>query len=1387
LNDFLIRDHKNDTLIYFNSFYLSPASLGKILSADFNFSSLSLEGVNLNIYKYLKDDQTNLEIFFNKISIENKENIKKSDLNYLINTIKSSNAIIKFKDFNKSNKLIVISDLNFSFKDFEFMENDLKFEIEQLNLKNNYELDLNNLSSFFSYSNKKFLFKDSKIELGGSNLNADLEFDFSKITEMSFQEISDSLLFDFNFKNSEIITSDFNSFYNKINKAYVSRWTLSGDVKGTLNELSLNKFLLYNEENEINFNSSILNLFSNNKDYNLTLDFNKIETSSEIVNLIFPQIFGTIIPSSLKSLGRFSLDGVAKINSNQVESDFDLKINQGSIKSSLKISELSKIDNAVYEGSIKGFNFDLSKFINIVGLGRSDFELGITGRGFTTKYLNSSVIGKINNFSYKSNVFENIQIFGQVKDQVFDGNLVSNDNNLNLVFNGLVDFSEDLIDFDFNTIINNADLYNLGFDQSATLSVEVIVKLRGSNMKDLIGDLTIKNGKYLNEERNVDFDNFYAQLRNNEGKRIINISSDDIINGILIGEFDFYNLKSSLLNSFGNHYSNFKPNKLTKTQNISFSLNLKPKLFNLLNSGLLVDENTFIKGLFEEDGSYQLSLESSKIEYNDIYLENIELSANNKEGYINISDLKSKLINGKSFNLNSNFLNDTLFIASTYNSLAEDINNLKFHHTIDRENKSTVGFTELDLTVNSQDWSLDKKNNSNIPTLIFDRTVKNLELMNVNFINANQIISFNIVENLNRSDYFFSFNKVSLENFTSKDDNLFFKGNINGEFNLNKEKDVYNGKSELTINDLKVNNQDLGLANLDIKASKDLKSFNLSFEILKNSFQNLSLNGKFNIEEEFIPLKMILKSKNFDISPFSKLGKNVISDFQGLFNSSILISGTSKSPIFSGLIKTENVSFKIPYLNIQYDLKNNPSFVLEGQSFFINNFTLFNQKSNSEGVLTGEISHKRFKDWDLDLKINSDNLMILNTLPSPSLAYYGTGMLNGESIIKGPVNTLSINVKGSTNKNTRLTIPIKKSQNIGDLNYLNFIESQNVNESKILLSDESGLKVDLDINFNSNANLEVLLDSDSNSKIEVVGSGKLNFQTNTLGDFNIFGNFSVENGSYFYKSLGIVNREFDIIKGSTLVWNGDPYLAEININANYQVPGGANPAILIQNTNFNRKIPTNVNVFLSGNFIEMNTPSFEINFPNTSGPIKSEIEYYLFDNEKKQKQAISLLYQGTFIDEVSLSSVSSQAITNNLFQKASGIIDDIFTNTDDKMNIGINYLKGDKNAASSLLNRDRLGLTLKTEISDKILINGKVGVPVGGVEENVIIGDVQIEFLLNDKGNLKARFFNKENEYQYFANDIGYTQGLGLSYELDFDSFRRIFKKNSDLKSSDSK
>ena len=345
------------------------------------------------------------------------------------------------------------------------------------------------------------------------------------------------------------------------------------------------------------------------------------------------------------------------------------------------------------------------------------------------------------------------------------------------------------------------------------------------------------------------------------------------------------------------------------SQNISFSLNLKPKFLKLLSKNLLIDENTFVKGKFESNGSFQFNLESSLIEYNDIILENIQLNINNEFGYIKINDLKSKLVNGKDFKLESSFVNDTLFISSTYNSLNQDSNNLKFFHTINKENKSIIGFTELDLIINNQDWSLNKKNNFSKPRLVFDRSLKDLELTNVNFINDNQFIDIDIIENTNSSNYSFSFKNVSLENLTSIKNKIFFNGNITGDLILKKELGIYKGNSRLTFENLKANNYDLGSAVLNIEASKDLKSFNLNFDVIKESSKIIELSGNFGVEEEFFPLDMKLTTTNFDISPFSKIGKNVISNFDGLFNSDILISGSSKNPIFSGFINTDNVSF----------------------------------------------------------------------------------------------------------------------------------------------------------------------------------------------------------------------------------------------------------------------------------------------------------------------------------------------------------------------------------------------------------------------------------------------------------------------------------------------
>jgi hypothetical protein len=58
---------------------------------------------------------------------------------------------------------------------------------------------------------------------------------------------------------------------------------------------------------------------------------------------------------------------------------------------------------------------------------------------------------------------------------------------------------------------------------------------------------------------------------------------------------------------------------------------------------------------------------------------------------------------------------------------------------------------------------------------------------------------------------------------------------------------------------------------------------------------------------------------------------------------------------------------------------------------------------------------------------------------------------------------------------------------------------------------------------------------------------------------------------------------------------------------------------------------------------------------------------------------------------------------------------------------------------------------------------------------------VEVQYRVNEDGTLNLRVFNKENDITYIGQGIGYTQGIGVSYEVDFDTMKelinRIFKK----------
>ena len=160
----------------------------------------------------------------------------------------------------------------------------------------------------------------------------------------------------------------------------------------------------------------------------------------------------------------------------------------------------------------------------------------------------------------------------------------------------------------------------------------------------------------------------------------------------------------------------------------------------------------------------------------------------------------------------------------------------------------------------------------------------------------------------------------------------------------------------------------------------------------------------------------------------------------------------------------------------------------------------------------------------------------------------------------------------------------------------------------------------------------------------------------------------------------------------------------------------------------------------------------------------------------RQTQALYLLSSGGFL---SPEGVNQSDFSGSLFETASSLLGDILKTDNDKFKVGLNYVSPDRRIGKET--DGRVVATISSKINERISINGKVGVPFGGINESAVVGDLEVQYRVNQDGTMNLRLFNRENDINYIGQGIGYTQGLGLTYEVDFDTFRelvsKIFKK----------
>src|SRR5690606_27238630 len=185
----------------------------------------------------------------------------------------------------------------------------------------------------------------------------------------------------------------------------------------------------------------------------------------------------------------------------------------GSAKGDFVLNNFSNSAATTYRGNIEVSGFNLGRLLNQRDLGKTTFNLFVDGRGFTPESLSTQIRGRISRILYNNYQYSNIMVMGTVRNSVFNGNLVSQDPNLQMEFNGLVDISRAENVYDFEASVGYADLNKLNFISRDTISVlkgDIIMNMQGNSIDNVYGNILLANTTYQNQNDLYYFDDLTA-------------------------------------------------------------------------------------------------------------------------------------------------------------------------------------------------------------------------------------------------------------------------------------------------------------------------------------------------------------------------------------------------------------------------------------------------------------------------------------------------------------------------------------------------------------------------------------------------------------------------------------------------------------------------------------------------------------------------------------------------------------------------------------------------------------------------------------------------------------------------------------------------------------
>lgn len=491
----------------------------------------------------------------------------------------------------------------------------------------------------------------------------------------------------------------------------------------------------------------------------------------------------------------------------------------------------------------------------------------------------------------------------------------------------------------------------------------------------------------------------------------------------------------------------------------------------------------------------------------------------------------------------------------------------------------------------------------------------------------------------------------------------------------------------------------------------------------------------------------------------------------------------------------DSLRMKINFTNTWYHTGIAPISIKPGSISF-KNVTIYDDYNNT-AKLTGYVNHEFFKKPTFKFDVTQARNFLCYDMPkSPNERWWGTIFGNGSANIDGKPGVVKIGVKMTTCENSKFTFALLDTEVAEEYSFITFrdatpkvdakefyemiVESASVNRADRLNrkeEDDAPTAYDMDIQVNAtpSALVTLVMDPISGDEIRAYGSGFIHMAYGSRsGALNLYGTYQLERGDYNFTLQDIIIREFNIRRGSSIKFDGDPYKATLNINAVYQT--NANLSDLdesfLSDKDLNR---TNVPVYavmnITGNMMQPNI-KFDLEFPTLTEDITNKVRSIVSTEDLMNRQIIYLLALNRFYTPDYMSTTKG----NELFSVASSTIasqlSSMLGKLSDNWSIAPN-LRSDRGDFSDV----EVDVNLSSRLlNNRLLFNGNFGYRDKSLNTNQFVGDFDIEYLINRNGTLRLKAYNRYNDQNYYLRTAQTTQGIGVIIRHDFNTLRNLFK-----------